>query len=236
MTVSWIAATISISWFGWSLVMAAWTVPWDSVIKEIKDWQTLITGGFAILGAFLLWIQILDQRKIAQRELERTNISARIRLPHALSELIDYWQACFEAWELKKPDSRPSAPSSALQLVMDAGVSSDTGTFESFRRLVVLAQAFEARLSNRRGFVPINQLDQMIADLATLTFLTNNLFDYGRFECDTVPFVKPSRDDLEKVISRTLDETFRLEVDHVLAGRVQKALDVRFPKPRDTKD
>lgn len=73
-------------------------------------------GVFALVGAYLLWVQIQRQRRQLRFESEwialkrkRENLAARIGLPHALAELSRYWAASFESSRSLVAASRASA-------------------------------------------------------------------------------------------------------------------------------
>lgn len=163
----------------------------------LYDWQTLIAGIGAFIGAWLLWRQVQDQRDQARQEFERSKMRARIQLPHALGRLNLYWKACFQAWKAKRPDNRPPEPVAELQTIVDAAVWADTETFESLKALVTAAQAFEARLSDKNDR-PSNFYNMMLVDIARLLYLTNRLFEFGRLREEAVIYTAPWREDLER--------------------------------------
>lgn len=73
-------------------------------------------------------------------------------------------------------------------------------------------------------------LNNMIVDMAELSYLTTRLFKFGRMDDDTktIPYVKPTRTDLEEVLARDFDLKLRLDSDPLLV-RVEQALRMRFP-------
>jgi hypothetical protein len=204
-------------------------------LNTAYDWQTLIAGVLAVAAAlftgWLLWIQIRDQRNEVRRQRRTDNLSARIRLPHALAELNRYWSSCYSAWKDKTPENRPDPPFAALETIMNSAAAVDEKSFQSIQKLIELAQAFEARLDNRRGTRPVNILDNMVADIAHLTYLTNRLYEFGRMEVDEVPYVKPTRADLEEILDRDFNLKLLLEGDSIRT-RVGRALSMRFPSAR----
>ncbi len=198
------------------------------LLNVLYDWQTLITGAIAIVGAFLLWKQIKDQRMQYDLRQKRDNLAARIQLPHALSQLNAYWQASFDAWREKTPENRPKQPPfAAIQTVMNAAVTSDALSFKSMQELVVYSQAFEARLDQKPSERAINFFETMIVDIARLTYLTNRLYAFGRMEQDAVPYMQPTRKDLEREIYRDMG-MYRLMPDDPLNVCVKEALDMEF--------
>lgn len=211
----------------------------NPVVNALYDWQTLITGLLALAGAILLWIQIRDQRQQYTHDREQTalerkreNLAARIGLPHALSELNIYWKACLQAWKQKDPDVRPKPPPlSALKTIMDAAVLVDEATYSSMQKLIIYAQAFEARVGMPVAERPINFFETMIVDIARLSYLTNRLYDFGRMSAEQVAYVPPNRQDLESEIRRDMG-MFMLPPDHEYHQRVREALDMAFGKEK----
>lgn len=91
----------------------------------LYDWQTLISGGLAVLAAIgtVIYVrqqivlqqdQIDLQRDQYQQESRQKVKAALIRVPHALVEIHFYLVGCYEAWKAKKPDERPK-PQAAVQ-------------------------------------------------------------------------------------------------------------------------
>ncbi|ESZ17733.1 MULTISPECIES: hypothetical protein [unclassified Mesorhizobium] len=212
----------------------------NPIIGLLYDWQTLVTGLFALFGAFLLWVQIRDQKRQFKLEREqvilegkRENLAARIGLPHALAELTKYWQASFEAWKKEDPDSRPKPPPlGALKTVMEAAVLVDQETFRSMQELVIHAQAFEARVDTPKSERALNFFETMIFDIARLSYLTNRLYDFGRMRADKTPYVPPTREELERELYRDLG-MYALPAGDPLNDRIRKAMDQEFGKKQD---
>ncbi|MER8589495.1 hypothetical protein NKH19_30580 [Mesorhizobium sp. M1338] len=212
---------------------------YDSWLLVLYDWQTLITGLLAVVAAVvgggLLVVQIRDQRRQFQEERRQQIKATLIQIPHALTEMNSYLVGCYDAWKRKTPDERPRPPSEALKIIMDAAAVVDEGSFKSMQQLIVNAQTFESRVQSPGRQRPHNVLDTMIVDIAELSYLTTRLFKFGRMDEDTktIPYVKPTRGDLEEVLARDFDLKLLLETDPLLA-RVERALRLRFPGSRAT--
>ncbi|MFD1983328.1 hypothetical protein ACFSOZ_11685 [Mesorhizobium newzealandense] len=213
-------------------------------VNAVYDWQPLLTGVFALIGACLLWVQIRDQKQQSRLEREqialerrRENLAARIGLPHALADLNKYWAACFEAWKKKDPDRRPKPPPfDALRTVMEAAVLVDEQTYRSMQLLVIHAQAFESRVDTPKSERALNFFETMVFDIARLTYLTNRLYDFGRMRADKAPYTEPTRKDLESELYRDLG-MYALPSGHELNKRIRQAMDQQFGKsPNDPKD
>jgi hypothetical protein len=100
------------------------------------DWQTLISGGLAILAALATVIYLRRQIAIQQEpvDLQRAQYQqenrrkvkvALIGVPHALVEIHSYVFGCFDAWKAENPDDRPAPPTDAVMLIMDAAAHVD---------------------------------------------------------------------------------------------------------------
>jgi hypothetical protein len=70
----------------------------------------------------------------------------------------------------------------------------------------------------------------MIVDLAELSYLTTRLFRFARMEpeAETIPYVKPTRGDLEEALDRDFDVKLLLEEDPI-HDRIARAMRQRFP-------
>ena len=82
--------------------------------KFACDWQTLIAGSFALLGAYFtikkMREQIALQKQQMDWEKERAQKASRLRLSHALSELCQYYSGCIQVWRERDAASRPELP------------------------------------------------------------------------------------------------------------------------------
>ena len=70
----------------------------------------------------------------------------------------------------------------------------------------------------------------MIMDLAELSYLTTRLFKFARMEpaAEAIPYVKPSRADLEEALERDFDVKHLLE-ENSIRVRIDRAMRQRFP-------
>lgn len=193
------------------------------------DWQTLITaviaGVPAAVAAYLLWRQVDDQRKEHQRTREQQQIAARIKMPHALAQLSEYWKHCFRAIiseDLKKKTTR--LPTDALEVIMTAAPTVEIDTFNIMRKLVTQSQVFESRLRSAQTRHTGNIIQTLLVDVASLDLLTDSLYDFARFETDRLVMTQPDHQMLSDQIYKVLDlddkqcsvETKRLLVESAL--------------------
>lgn len=221
----------------------------------LRDYQTLIVGILTlVVGVFGLVValktikrlseqvnaqnQQLEQQKkqleLQTQEREETKDQQRkaalIGVPHALDEIQRYNLGCFRAWMAEDLTVRPEPPHSALRVIMDAVPYVDDESFESFRELVVLSQVIEARIGSHRKIREHQRLQTMLADVAAMAYLTERLFEFSRMEVKTIPYVKPTRDNLEGALYH-LGGPENVASPQI-SQRIGDALDKRFPPPR----
>jgi hypothetical protein len=205
------------------------------------DWQTLLSGGLAVLAALAIVVYLRRQIALQQEQvdLQRNQYrqenhqkvkTALIGIPHALVEIHSYLIGCFDAWKAEKPDNRPAPPTNALKVIMDAAAYVDDESFDSFRHLVINSQTFETRIVSPGRQRAHNTLGTMIVDLAELSYLTTRLFRFARAEpgAETIPYDKPTRSDLEEALDRDFDVKLLLEEDPIRV-RIACAMRQRFP-------
>ncbi len=202
--------------------------PFGCIEYFLSRYQTLIAGLLALIGAWLLWVQIQDQRRHALDARKQSEIATRIRMPHALSRLSVYWKHCYDAWEagdISRKTMEP--PHEAIETIMAAAPAADPETFETIKKLTVLSQAFEARLRPYHDLGEHQRLAQMIVDISWLNYLTNSLYGYGRLEEDAAPYQRPDRDTLQHQLDRYIPYRRNAEIEQTLA-RIDAAFDQKF--------
>lgn len=206
------------------------------------DWQTLVTGVLAgvpaAIGAWLLWRQINEQRNEVSRAREQQEIAARIRMPHALAQLSDYWKHCFRAILAEDLSLKVEPlPLEALETIMAAAPTVNPQTFKIIQRLVVSSQVFESRLRTSKVSLIGNMIPTLLTDVASLDYNTDALYDYARFETDNVDIGEPDRKALADQIYHVLDINERQCAVESKKLRVESALNSRFrpTNPNDIK-
>lgn len=124
--------------------------------------------------------------------------------------------------------ARPEPPHSAVRVIMDAVPYVDDESFESFRELVVLSQVIEARIGSHRKTRDHNRLSRMLADVATMTYLTERLFEFSRMDAKSIPYLEPTRNDLEEALyrlggpERTCAPKIRFRIEEALDREVSQ--------------
>lgn len=186
--------------------IAQWNdVPkYSGLLGILYDWQTLISGVLAIVAGAAVWWQVRLQRKQINDErnkhldqMQRRERSARIRIPHALSKLSQFFEDSYKAFEYQSLDGL-SLPQGAIETLMSVSESVDDQSYESVKELVSHLQVFEARHLRLKSKMERSE-HLLVIDLATLKFMTDRLYDLGRAKnYDPVPHIKATREDLEK--------------------------------------
>lgn len=206
----------------------------SSVGQFLYDWQTLIGGGVALGAAVIsgtfLWVQIQNQKiEIEYKRRQRVK-AALIPMPHALTDIQDYIQECFECWKQENLLKLPKPPLDALKVIMDAAPYIDDGSFASFQQLIIHSQVFDSRLNKNKLFKPINIFDNMLIDLAYYDYLTTRLYKYARLDEDvkSVSYIKPKQSDIEYILKYSFDMRFEIEGSQILT-RANQALRSRYP-------
>ncbi len=112
---------------------------------------------------------------------------------------------------------------------MDAAAHVDDRSFDSFRHLVICAQTFETRIASPGRRRAHNTLSTMIVDLADYSYLTTRLFSFARMEAsaETIPYVKPTRADLEEALDKDFGVKLLLD-DDPIRERIDRAMRQRF--------
>ncbi|WP_289720914.1 hypothetical protein [Rhizobium sp. S152] len=193
-------------------------------------YQTLAAGGLALIGAWLLWVQIQDQRRQALEIKKQAEIAARIRIPHALAQLSVYWKHCYDAWAASDLSLKTMAPPyEAIETIMAAGPLADPETFVSIKKLTIQSQAFEARLTPLRNaeLGTRQRLGLMIVDIARLNYYADPLYAYGRMETPCASYVPSTRETLQQHLDRYVPYR-RDTATRTILRRMDQAFDSQF--------
>lgn len=190
-------------------------------------WQTLLAGSFALVGAFLLWMQIDLQQKAIKREAERRQIQARLQLPHALSEIHTYLNACFQCWVVQDFADKPSQPETPLKLIIAAAAESDAQTFQVLKKYVTRAQPFESRIERENSRNDVFYWSDRLIDILNFWSLNDNLYGYARFEVDAVEPAVFTREEAYRIL-RVYCGYLDAHNEHEMRQRIEDALDKRF--------
>ena len=199
----------------------------------LYDWQTLISGVFALAAGAFVWLQVLQQGHQIQTEKEkhadlmkRRERAARIRIPHALSKLSAFYEHSYSAF-ISNTSFKGEIEPSAVQVLMEVSEAIDEISYESVNQLVIQTQVFEARHINADGSHKTSD-HLYIIDLSRLKYLIDRLYDYGRLKSnDPVEYIAPDR--------ATLEETLRMariyqNLHHEIQIELSKRISAAFTK------
>jgi hypothetical protein len=180
------------------------------LLDTAYEWQTLITaviaGIPAAIAAYLLWRQVDDQRKENRRTREQQQIAARIKMPHALAQLSEYWKHCFRAIIVEDLAQKTATlPIDALEAIMAAAPTVESDTFKVMSTLVTQSQVFESRLRSAQSRQAGKMTQVLLIDVASLDLLTDSLYDFARFETDKLVMTQPDQQKLSHQIYHVLD-------------------------------
>ena len=200
--------------------------------KFACDWQTLIAGSFALLGAYFtikkMREQIALQKQQMDWEKERAQKASRLRLSHALSELCQYYSGCIQVWRERDAASRPELPLKSIDAVIDAGANADQSTFGIFNEIASSLQSFNACITGQDVDYPA-----MLIDLVYLQYYTDELFDYARFKADEAVFDEAGLDSIYGILS--LWRISRRDLDDDTVADI-KIIFPEFEPPIDVED
>lgn len=214
---------------------------WSSISEWLYRWQTLVTGGAAVIAAATsIWFlskQVRQADSHEQARQRRRHAAARATLPLALSQICSYAETVareldrLRHWlEATSEDpapafSRPTPPAelvASLERMIEATDDSKiTGTLSDIIiEMQVLAANLESLGGNegrRRSSLP--NIDAYMVRAAKVHALASSLFAFARGEQESL-----SKIDLAAEVVRSLKLMHLNEHDHerafALAGRV----------------
>ncbi|MDX0439142.1 hypothetical protein [Sinorhizobium medicae] len=167
------------------------------VYSFLNTWQTLIGSILAVIAAIVTVWEMRRQSRgdetRHQNELARKKMSARARMPDALSEMSAYVRNA--AKSLVLGENRPLPPVAAMTTLKDVIEHIDTKQAERTFELVSWYQVQHSRLIGSDKPKKIER-DEMLYDLALLQTQINRLFDYARNEPEQKRPEKPSSDEM----------------------------------------
>ncbi len=163
------------------------------------DWETLVVGALAVLGAVFSIRQISKQiRQVdehRQDELRRQSNSARAVLPLALTAICEYARKCIDqllpATTMSVATLRthvfsfPDIPPASIPLLRDCIRFSDGKIQQELTDLIIKIQPNRSNLvdfeASRQMRLPLN-VDEHIVSCLEIYARSSSLFWYGRFE------------------------------------------------------
>ena len=162
----------------------------------VFDWQTLMAGLLALVGAAAtVWVirtQIDDEHERHKDAIYRKSLVARAQMPDALSELSHFTEDCVIEYD-RKTKAPTNRRSGAVDVLKNAIEFIDNTTALEVFDLVSFYQVHNARLyssiGSRGGIMDSDRL----YDTTKLRCLTDRLFSYARNEVKIASNGKPTR-------------------------------------------
>ncbi len=180
----------------------------------LKDWQTLIGAGIALVAA-VCTIRVMngqrrDETTRHQHAEKRKKMSARAAMPDALNDLAVY----ADEWArrlvgpVRTPLDPPTAAINTLKSVIEF-IDDDAAarTFE----LVSWYQVHRARLAHRVPSPPHPEFYDRLYDTALLKAYVDSLFEYARNRIDHVATDKPTAEAVLGAVRVPLEVSIFLE-------------------------
>lgn len=195
---------------------------WLGRFQWLYEYQTLITGLAAVYAAYFSVSAIYDQiRQAKEIEVDRKNAklaAARAVLPLSLSTISDYASICARIChdmllqcrnehyprDLPIPDF-PSVPDNAIGTIKELIEFVDESERPVFARLAGKIQVQSARLRglrqdvSRHTIINQNSIEDYAVDACEVYARCASLFDYARFESDSLPLCVASEDVMRAV-------------------------------------
>lgn len=221
-----------------------------NVLSALREWQTLVAGLIALLGA-LLTVVVIEKQLALARETEddrrkRKHYAARAGMPAALSELVDYSRQSYAVFKLVAPPGNfagarilhdapwvspriPGIPSSALRVMTTCIESAPTNIMPDIANLVEEFQVLHARMLSlvqdvspgSTMIVTWHNLHDQISDMLEYELSCQNMFDYARRRSERVSSLITR----QSMHTRAFFENFHAEDYPGLA----ELIDRRFP-------
>lgn len=180
-------------------------------VDILDHWQTLITGGLAVLAALGTIWAMRWQTNIQKEQFEsvqrRKAWSAQAKLPDALSAISEYSRAVMAAL-ISGDASGVVYPTEAVRELKDSIEYIEERAAKRVFELVSKLQVQRARFqeyAERRGGRPFDlEGQQYVYDAVLLTAFTDSLYEFARGEVEYGPTGKPSRKDMMSSLRTTV--------------------------------
>ena len=198
-----------------SIIFAAFgQAMWVAIYDKLLEWQTLLSGVFALLAARLTVVAIKDQsmqesRRISD-QLAREQFAAKTALPAGLVQLSNYNDACLKSLaslasmfdndhrflppKAFRPPAIPDAPMGAIVLIEKALTSANSSNRDALAWVLRQFQVVNSRLNSVRNlsdesaqsaFIRINWVTHVV-DVLEFKERANHLYPYARGEVDDI--------------------------------------------------
>lgn len=171
-------------------------------IDLLKEWQTLVAGGMALIGALITTVILISQHSFEKRKYKedrrKTEFYMRSLIPDALSTLLSYSEECFRY--VHDETDLPNKPNEAIAILKENIKYSDSKTSKSLFKIVSFYQVHNSRLDSYEDNIAMNKKESMFYDIALLYHYFSNLFAYARNEEKSVKKVFPNESQMKYAI------------------------------------
>ena len=172
------------------------TIP-PQVFHSIYNYQALIAGIIAFIGALLTVLQMQQQEN---DRTYRNSISSRSSLAIAAVKITEYLHESID-YTYKKRDKTPVFPQSELNVISEHIKYTDKKSAEEFHRILSFAQIHHSRLSKQddsRIAKSSYSINQNALDSLILGTCLNDIFYYARNHNRKFHLKKITRERLHK--------------------------------------
>lgn len=171
----------------------------ENSLETIKEWQTLISAGLALLAALgtilVMYCQSLDEKKRHKEERKKKEFASRTQMSDALSEMCGYSRNIC-GYLLDSDTELPSVPSGALAVLKQVIEHIDVLAAQRVFELVTHYQVQRSRIAGRTSPLQEFQRLEYLYDAILLHAYTDSLFNYARNEDEVGPALQPTFSEL----------------------------------------
>jgi hypothetical protein len=171
---------------------------WPTILKQVSEWQTLIAGFLALVGAGWtvrgLRAQIRQTEQLGEDRRRREDLAARAVLPLALSDMSRYARDCIQLLSKYVTGGRPIVPadlewpqasSESIATFRDCARFADPRVATQIHDLLSTLQVQQARLrslivKSRGKQMSLDKGVDAIINAAEVHAKNNDLFEYAR--------------------------------------------------------
>lgn len=181
----------------------------DTWVSFLKDWQTLIAGVVAFvpasLAAAFVWRQVNDQRNQFLRLHEKEHQKARLRLGQSLSDISRHLDNCYSLLIASQFESEMHKIDHALlDNILSVAPLGSNDTLAYVKIFALRAQQYASNCALYSSQPDRNLLVDIYRILAELDILTDGMYEYARFEADTLTVSKIEDDEIRRYLSHNL--------------------------------
>lgn len=171
-------------------------------MEFLVNWQTLIAGFLALLGALITTGVLLKQHSSDQKryrqDRERRAFYLRASLADALSDLVEYSRECFQYVHWNK--DFPQKPKQAIDILKANIEFADIVTSENLFKISSFYQVHNSRLDSYAQSDSINKKEHMLYDISLLNHYFLRLFRYARNQEKFVQDIFPTKEEIRNSV------------------------------------